>query len=207
MKKTVTPAVLEANRINAKKSTGPRRTDTVKHNAIKHGLLTKVIRFKNEQEESEFKKFRHELRADRRPEGAIETMLVEEVAMCWWKLRTATDVELKEFKARRNGAKAAVEAYVEQSEEHSYSDWQNHLQSAARSGCEVREMTLRVGGSDTKAGRCEEPKEAGMRQFEVKLGSAAESGMRYRNAWKKDLYKALEVLTTLQNGRKGRGQS
>jgi hypothetical protein len=205
MKKPVTPAVLAANRLNAKRSTGPRRCGAVKHNAFKHGLLTKAFRFTDEQEELEFKKFRHELRADLRPEGAVETMLVEEIAVCWWKLRMATEWEFKEFKSRRGAAKAVVEAYVEASGSYSGLNWSDDLVNAARSGWECREMTVRVGRSS--AGDGIKPEESNIRQFEGRLGSAAESGMRYRNAWKKDLYKALEELTTRQNGRNSRGQS
>lgn len=209
MKKTVTPAVLTANQRNAKRSTGPRRMNNVKHNALKHGLLTKTFPFKNEDEEAEFRKFRHELRANLAPEDAVQTMLVEEIAVCWWKIRTATEWQVKEVKARQGGANAVVEAYVEQTGNYSFADWQSHLQSAARSGWELREVTLRVGGSDTKeqnpVGR--ESKDAVVRQFEARLGSAVETGMRYRNTWKRDLYKALETFMTLKNGRKGHGQS
>lgn len=196
--KSVTPAVLAANRLNARKSTGPRRHNNVKHNAIKHGLLTKTFPFKNDEEEVEFRKFRHELRADLRPEGAVETILVEEIAVCWWKVRMATEWELGELTARRSGSKAVVEAYAESTQ--LWSNWQSHLQNAAKSGWELRELTLRVGGSDKGT----LSKEAGIRHFEAKLGSAAESGMRYRNAWKRDLYKAMKALKTVQEERNGR---
>lgn len=204
MKKNVTPAVLAANRLNAKRSTGPLRRDAVKHNALKHGLLTKAIPFRDEHEEREFTKFRHELKTDLRPEDSIQTMLVEEIAVCWWKLRMATAWELKEFSGRRSGAKAAVEAYLESSEDYSPSDWQKHLQDAANAGWELREMTLRADESSEGA---IVGKKTRTHQFEARLGSAAESGMRYRSAWKRDLYKALEMLRTLQNGGIGRGQA
>lgn len=138
--KSVTPAVLAANRANSKRSTGPRRTGTVKHNAIKHGLLMRDLHFKDEQGEAEFKKFRHELMADIRPEGAIETMLVEEVAVCWWKLREAMDWESKLFKASRSAAKATVEAYGESSQSCSF-DWSDDFS-------EDRTIQPRVSGDD-----------------------------------------------------------
>ena len=200
MKKTVTPAVLAANRLNSKKSTGPRRCDAVKHNAMKHGLLTKVLRFQDEEQEREFKKFRHELKADLRPEGAVETMLVEEIAVCWWKVLMATEWELGEFKKSVRTAEAVIEAYVESSQPYSSFTCSDDLPEAARDGWECRELTIRVGGGMSENARSE--KEAKLRQFEAKLGSAAESGMRYRSSWKRDLYKALETLRTLQNQRR-----
>lgn len=89
MKKAVTPAVLEANRRNAKKSTGPRRTDAVRSNAVVDGLLSQSIIFENAEEEGKFRELAENLSQDYQPQSYTEAMLVEEVAVSRWKVQLA----------------------------------------------------------------------------------------------------------------------
>jgi hypothetical protein len=88
-KKTVTEKVIAANRANAKKTIGPRNTKTVSQNALKHGLLAKHLLFQNEEEKTEFSTLLDELDDDYQPVGRTQRALVEEVAVCLWKLQTA----------------------------------------------------------------------------------------------------------------------
>jgi hypothetical protein len=57
--------------------------------ATKHGLLAKQLVFRNEDEAEEFKALIDDLEKDFAPEGAVQGMLVEEIAVTWWKLRIA----------------------------------------------------------------------------------------------------------------------
>ncbi len=43
MTKQTTRKKIEANRHNAKKSTGPKNTSLTRYNALKHGILSKEI--------------------------------------------------------------------------------------------------------------------------------------------------------------------
>ena len=70
---------LEANRQNAKQSTGPKNIATTLWNALTHGILSKevLITVGDGQEDAEtFEEFRNELRVNLSPVGALEA--------CWW---------------------------------------------------------------------------------------------------------------------------
>jgi hypothetical protein len=70
----------KANRRNASKSTGPKRPEgkaTVRHNAVKHGLLSKDVLLPGE-DESVLQELGDALRAELQPEGVLEGLQVEE---------------------------------------------------------------------------------------------------------------------------------
>src|ERR1022692_2197630 len=96
IKKTVSEKVFAANRRNAHKSTGPRDVSAVRYNATKHGLLMKQLKFLNQDDAEEFKALVEELEKDFAPKGAVQYMLLEEIAVTWWKLRTACIARLLE---------------------------------------------------------------------------------------------------------------
>jgi hypothetical protein len=80
---------IEANRQNAKKSTGPRSKAgkaKVSLNALKHGLLAKTARLPDEDEET-FRIFADDLLTDLQPVGAVESLLAEEIINLAWRLR------------------------------------------------------------------------------------------------------------------------
>jgi hypothetical protein len=98
--KAVSEKVLEANRMNAKKSTGPKSAGgklAVRYNTVKHGLLAKQILFRHDEARQQaFDDFLDEIERDLMPVGPIERMLVEEICACWWKLQEATGLEFRE---------------------------------------------------------------------------------------------------------------
>jgi len=81
-----------ANRQNALKSTGPKSVQgkiTSKQNAITHGLLAKEILLASETSEEsrvEYKQLLENLQQSFEPVGSIEEMLVELVAVAYWRL-------------------------------------------------------------------------------------------------------------------------
>ena len=82
----------EANRRNAKRSTGPKDTRRTRLNAQKHGLLSKEAIIKN----GAHKEDQHELNSLLeayweyfRPEGVMEENLVDEIVSCVWRKRRA----------------------------------------------------------------------------------------------------------------------
>lgn len=94
----------EANRKNAQLSTGPKTAEgkaAVKWNAVKHGLLAKeaVIRTGDGREsKTEFSTLLASLTKDLKPEGVLEEMLVEKIAVCYWRLRRALRCEVGEIR-------------------------------------------------------------------------------------------------------------
>src|SRR6266566_7794399 len=89
------PKQIEANRRNAKQSTGPRTSTgktKVAMNAVKHGLLAQQVVLPNEDEE-EFAEFTFRLAHELLPVGELEDLLVGMIAACAWRLRRLQRVE------------------------------------------------------------------------------------------------------------------
>ena len=86
---------IEANRRNAKKSTGPRTAagkTKVAMNAVKHGLLAQQVVLPNEDED-EFTEFTIRLAHELQPVGELEDLLLGMIAACAWRLRRLQRVE------------------------------------------------------------------------------------------------------------------
>ena len=88
-------AQINANRQNAKKSTGPRSTEgkaVVAKNAVKHGLFASQTLIKGENQE-DFDLFREQLLAELAPAGAIESMLAERAVSLSWRLKRIVRIQ------------------------------------------------------------------------------------------------------------------
>lgn len=83
---------VEANRRNARRSTGPRTEHgkrTVAGNAIKHGLLAKEVVITagdGEEDLQEFDTLLDRLWQEYEPVGVLEETLVQRIATCLWRL-------------------------------------------------------------------------------------------------------------------------
>ena len=94
MKKQTTQKQIEANRQNAK--LGGVKTakgkSIVRYNAIKHGLLTKAVFMKGENDKT-LLTLERGLKSQIQPVGAIESMLTERVIANVWRLRRLFKIE------------------------------------------------------------------------------------------------------------------
>ncbi len=103
MKTTTSQKQLEANRRNARKSTGPRTAEgraVSRMNAVRHGILsTQVVVRGTLVRESvrEFKALHEQFRKALQPEGAVEEMLVDEIVTAHWRKRRALQAEAGEI--------------------------------------------------------------------------------------------------------------
>ena len=94
---------LAANRRNATRSTGPRTPEgkaRVKWNALKHGLLARsvVVPLKGGPENRrQFRALLEQLHEELQPVGMIEEMLVEQIAVAYWRRRRALRAEAGEI--------------------------------------------------------------------------------------------------------------
>jgi hypothetical protein len=83
----ISQAKLAANRQNAQHSTGPK-TEAGKaqsrRNALKHGIFAANM-FVYGENPSEYQELLDALREDLAPEGALEELLVERIAICVWR--------------------------------------------------------------------------------------------------------------------------
>ena len=97
-------AQIEANRRNARRSTGPRTEAgraMARQNALKHGLSArKLIVF--DEKRGDFLAFHQEMLEALAPGDALEAALAERIILCAWRLRRAGRAEA----ARLNGERA-----------------------------------------------------------------------------------------------------
>ena len=86
---------VQTNRRNALKSTGPKTPEgkaAVRHNALKHGLLSQEVLLPGE-DEAALKELGEHLRAELQPVGELENLLVDRIIAAHWRLRRLGRVE------------------------------------------------------------------------------------------------------------------
>jgi hypothetical protein len=109
---TISERKVEANRRNPQQSTGPKTTAgkrAVRSNALRHGLLAKaVIIPKDPAQESrrEFGELLRRLRRGLRPQGVLEELQVERLAVAYWRKRRALGCEVGEIQDGVNALEA-----------------------------------------------------------------------------------------------------
>src|SRR6266705_1326257 len=89
------PRQINANRENAKRSTGPKTAAgkaKIHYNAMKHGLLAEAALLADE-DEATFRDFSAKIRTDLRPVGEMESILVDRITNILWRLRRFSHVE------------------------------------------------------------------------------------------------------------------
>ncbi|TKJ36311.1 MAG: hypothetical protein CEE38_12925 [Planctomycetes bacterium B3_Pla] len=96
---TVSEKQLKANKKNARKAgvKTPEGKAIVKYNALKHGLLAKEVVItvgEGAEDPEEFNALLVDLKAQLAPAGTLEEMLVEKVAVAYWRLRRAYRYEV-----------------------------------------------------------------------------------------------------------------
>ncbi len=99
-----TPARLAANRQNALVSTGPRTPEgkaVTCQNARTHGLLSRALLLPDDNAHH-LAAVRHGLYADLQPIGDLETLLVDRMVACAWRLRRLHRVEAEVFERARH---------------------------------------------------------------------------------------------------------
>jgi hypothetical protein len=88
-----------ANRRNAQLSTGPRSEDgksQSRRNSLKHGILAAALLItegEGAEDPAEFNELAGAFRRDLAPVGMLEEMLVEKIAICYWRRRRALRCE------------------------------------------------------------------------------------------------------------------
>ena len=98
-----TPARHAANRQNALRSTGPRTAEgkaVACQNARTHGLLSRQVLLPDENKARLIALGEHFL-AELAPVGELETLLVERIIVCTWRLRRLHRVEAEVFDGER----------------------------------------------------------------------------------------------------------
>jgi hypothetical protein len=152
IRKTVTQKVIEANRKNGRRSSGPttaRGKDAMRHNAVTHGLLARALVFKNEKEKYSFRTYSKRLCDDLTPADALETMYVEDLANAEWRLKRATRWE--QHIRMGNDTTELVEDALQSSTEKLGISYLSAMESTRRWRCKELRFSL-TNDEDSKHG-------------------------------------------------------
>src|SRR5262245_41654954 len=92
---------IQANRLNALKSTGPKTSEGIEHsrcNAIRHGLTAETV-IVGVEDSNDYEAFEATVIADHDARTAVERELVLRLASVLWRLRRATGIETSLFES------------------------------------------------------------------------------------------------------------
>ena len=163
---------IAANQRNARKSTGPRNTHLTRDNAMKHGLLAAGI---TELDRQDYPALYQQLVEHYRPEGPIETWLVERIGLLMVRLQRAARVD-SDFVAWR----------IKQNE-------QTRVFSNVLAGIEFPDA---AAGEHSDNGHSYPITTSDVRILNDSLG-------RYETSLERKLYNAMHELERLQRKRQG----
>lgn len=110
---------IEANRRNGQKSTGPKTAAgkaTSKWNSLKHGLLSRQVviqQGEGKENRQEFLHLQESLRQDLQPLGVLEELLVEKIAVEYWRLKRAIQCEAGVIRRGFASPLSAYDDYVQ----------------------------------------------------------------------------------------------
>lgn len=99
---------IEANQRNAQKSTGPKTEAgkaAVRHNAVKHGAMASAVVIPFLENDADWEAHRQGTLESPNPQGHLETVLAERVAMLFWQRGRATRFEREAFPYSNYAAK------------------------------------------------------------------------------------------------------
>jgi hypothetical protein len=103
VRKAISPAKLAANRRNGQKSKGPKTEEgksRSRWNALKHGVLSQRLVVLNDNDGQTYTLLLENLRRDLNPRNALEEILVEKIAMAYWRLHIAYGYEAEFARSR-----------------------------------------------------------------------------------------------------------
>lgn len=178
---------VQANRRNARKSTGPKTPegkDAVRHNALKHGLLSQEALLPNE-DEAALKELGESLRAELKPVGEMENLLAERIIASTWRLRRLGRVEAGIF---------ALDLYM--------------ITTGRTQEARTYAHTAPPYDDRTEMKRVRDSELAALGQTFVEDSSTANAFSklsRYETAIERSLYRALHELQRLQAARRANG--
>jgi hypothetical protein len=204
MKKKVTERVTQANRENAGKSTGatsPRGKAIVGRNALKHGLLARVLTFKDDEERAAFRLYAKELADDMAPADAVEGMLIEQIATSWYRLSRCQRLEQR-LRLQDNPASGAV-LEVLKGQSHILGVEEKAFDTHRSTPWECQQLEILVANADKQSSESSFPDTDTQKRLQVKarFANPLDSLLRYRRAITKDLYQALKELRNLRKQR------
>jgi hypothetical protein len=181
MKTTTSPAQIEANRANCRRSTGPKTADgkaNSKMNAIKHGILSGQVVVQGLQvreRRRDFQELRKRLWAELAPVGTVEEMLVDRIATAHWRMRRALMAEAGEIVLSVDGghwARTKREPAAFKPLFNGFRDAVTEMEQSARGLSHLIDALEELRGDVTREG---ELTEAALERFRRRLGGTDNS--------------------------------
>jgi hypothetical protein len=193
-KRPVSERRIQANRLNALRSTGPttaRGKRAVARNAIKHGFLAReVVIAAGDGKESleEFHDLLERLCEEYEPVGVVEESLVQTIATCLW--RKARVIRAENGEIRKRLDTLAVDRALRISDE-------------GNLNVGLQELELGLFSADNSADDKVSSRDAEARSFSLPPAFVADKLLRYEAHLDRQLYRAMDQLERLQRQRKG----
>ncbi len=197
----------DANRQNALKSTGPKTPEgkaAIRHNAVRHGLLSQDVLLPGE-DEAALRELGERLSGELQPVGELESLLVERIIAITWRLRRLGRVEAGIF---------AWELYEELSER-AQQEARTYETNAIIDMPDPFDTITNEQKHQEALSKAQEMKKAQQDAETATLGrtfirdadnaNAFSKLSRYETAIERSLYKALHELQRLQAARHANG--
>lgn len=187
-----TKTQIAANRLNAKKSTGPITPGgryRARLNAFTHGLTARqIITF--DEDEDAFNAWHKDIINSLKPVGALEANLVQEIAIAGWKLARLHRIESRQFETE----KAVIERRVRETNEIKETRPDDYNYLPTRTSLKIREEETDEPDGEYVANSA--------RIFR-QLGDDIATLSRYRASIERTYYRALHQLERVQLRRHG----
>ena len=196
----MTPKAIAANKANATRSTGPKVSRLTRFNAVKHGVLSKELRFRDDAEAADFNARVNALIRELLPNGSVELTLIEDIAICDLKLRRLNALEPAEFEARRQASRAILENA--RADADGLTPFEVPPEAALR-GWDCAELVVHSDKTSSMQDRGfgQLPSATSQVRFVARFSPSFETLLRYAATVRRDRYRALQVLCALQGGR------
>lgn len=203
LKKNMTEVALAANRANAQKSTGPGQPEAVKRNALKNGFRSKSLFFENEEEQKGYEEFAAGLWQDQQPQGILQEMLVDEMAISWWKFQLIDPLLLQQIRSRTEASAKIYDGFLLAKQAYLKGGFapEMGLREVVDQGWQCDQLVMSAGGSESPGESADdEAKIQGGGRLQLQLRDTGDKLMRYANTWRRDFYRALAALVALRSG-------
>ena len=137
---------------------------------------------------------------ERKPDGIVERALVEEIAVCLWKIADAAELQSRDLRLRDRATTYVIQTFAKGCDDKLPFDAHSRYDLG---GLECKELLLRMAIAEKDTYACDEDEEKREHTLlGARLGNSLETTMRYTAALKRDLYRAIDKLESLQNSRK-----
>jgi len=184
---------------------------------LRHGILVRKVVL-DADEEQEYQRVWQSWEKHYQPKGTLEQFLVEEVTTIAWKLGITEGIETLEL-SRRQDVRDGIGGVFNGELKLPVSDWdlpvdrgwdcerivvralagndQRNSNTSRRPGVWQNQVLNAVQISDNS-----HHQEGGHLEIQAVLGSSLDTMTRYRSALKRDFYRAIETLRTVQAERR-----